>query len=48
MDSMSSQAEVEVKQIDGESEVQRGEESKIEIPADHAVRTAVRDSLDPT
>ena len=39
--SMSSQAEVEVKQIDGESKAQRGKESKIVISADHAVRPPV-------
>ena len=46
--SMSSQAEVEVKQIDGESKVQRGEESKIVIPPDHAVRKPVPNPSDLT
>ncbi|EDQ99619.1 uncharacterized protein LACBIDRAFT_316305 [Laccaria bicolor S238N-H82] len=39
----SSQAEVEVKQIDGETEVQRGEESKIAIPSDHAAGARAAD-----
>jgi hypothetical protein len=48
LNSMSSQSEVEVKQIDGESEVQRGEESELVILTAHLVRTPVQDPLDPT
>lgn len=41
VNSMSSQSEGEVKQIDGESEVQRGEESEIANLEAHWVRPPV-------
>ena len=48
IDSMSSQTEVEVNQIDGGPEVQMGEELRIKIPEAYWVRTPVRDPLNHT
>ena len=48
INSMSSQTEVEVNQIDGGPEVQMGEELRINIPEAYWVRTPVRDPLDRT
>ena len=48
IDSMSSQTEVEVNQIDGGPEVQMGEELRIKISEAHWVRTPVRDPLNRT